>query len=196
MPDKYPPNYMVDYHTKIEISKEVMEGTIRIINGQRAKYDPELHCRAIIEICSDGGDVPAFCSKFFINRDTFHDWLDKHPEFEEAYLLAKDRGSQYYEKMINDNKDNPNFNLAAITFLMRNRYGYTNDRRIRIKGMSKAKTHNERLHTVDKQVDVGNLTAKEAQCFANYVAISAKIDEVTQQAADIEALKKLTEERS
>ena len=183
------------YHLKVDVSKEAIEITKNIVSGKLTKYDSSVHCALLIDLFSAGHAVAAFCSHSHICRATFFDWVRDHDEFRQAYAFAKEKARAYLESLGMDNILTPGFNSALYQFIMRNRCDYTADRKVALKGMDKAKTHNERVKIVDKKVSAGELTLSEAKSVADYIAATAKIDEITPYAADIETLKQIVHER-
>ena len=73
--------------------------------GRPTKYKPE-YCQAIIDyfdrpvlnILGNANDPPFFlnfCLSIGINQDTMHEWIPKHPDFSEAYKIAKEKQKEF-----------------------------------------------------------------------------------------------------
>jgi len=93
--------------------------------GRPTKYKPE-YCQAIIDFFSiprtdkkgSACDPPFlidFCLSIGINQDTMHEWVSVHPNFSEAYKIAKLKQEQFLA--INAIQDRYNASFAWRTMM-------------------------------------------------------------------------------
>lgn len=65
--------------------------------GRPGLYDPEAHCKLVIDVMMAGGSIAAVCAKIGIGRSLLHEWRKKYPEFNEAIELGKELAQNYWE---------------------------------------------------------------------------------------------------
>jgi hypothetical protein len=111
------------------------------------------------------------------------------PEFGAARRLGRDWAKGWMEEQALDNLKNPNFNAVLWSMQMRNRYGYSESPKRKIKNLADA-SHLERCTQIFKAIEEGELTADEAAKYMNIVATGAKIEEVTELRDIVEKLEK------
>ena len=93
--------------TKKRVSKTTTAKKVKKTRprGRPTKYKPE-YCQAIINyfdrpilnIQGNANDPPFFlnfCLGIEINQDTMHEWISKHPDFSEAYKVAKEKQKEF-----------------------------------------------------------------------------------------------------
>jgi hypothetical protein len=89
--------------------------------GQKnSKYKPE-YCEALIECLSEGHSIGGFAGKIRVGERTVFDWLDKHPEFAEAYEIAKPASLFAWEKTLIAFSKSGKGNAVGIIFGLHNR---------------------------------------------------------------------------
>ena len=148
------------------------------------KHYPDL----IIELFKQGKSIAGFCAEAKISKSTFTDWLEVHPEFKEAYGVAKSYGEQYMEDMaMRSMEEGTPINNGLFNFLMVNRFGYTNQRRLKLDKLGlNAETNIEVIKAAIYDAD--GATVSEAKDLVGVVKDLAAIDESVNQAKRIDAL--------
>lgn len=165
---------------EVDIPDEIYELADRILRGKQVKYDKSFHVPLLVSLFSAGHDIASFCSRAGMARSTFFEWKEHHKEFAEAYAIAKERSREYFEITgMKGMQDPGNFNCNAWSMQMRNRFGYTDKRKIQIKNFDKAKNANEQIKKIAKEISQGTLTDTEASNLTNIVVATIKIDEHT-----------------
>ncbi len=163
----------------------------RILRGDPVHYDEDYHCCLLIKIFIDGQGVAAFCGWNGMGERCFHEWVERYPAFAETYQSAKSLSKLWYERKAQQGLDDPSFNNTLWSMLMRNKFGYTEHRKIKIKGIDKASSFNEQIKCITEHIAKGMLTAAEVNQMASFVLASAKVDESTELKKDVEMLKGL-----
>lgn len=140
----------------------------------------ETHPELLISIFKDKGDIADFCCKLMITRTTFYEWIDVHPEFAEAYKVAKEFTNQWLTHAgIYGMSMGKDFNATVWSMLMRNRCDFTEHRKIPI-DLTQCKTSDEEMKMVKRKMAKGELTASEAKAMADIVSIGAQVHEKTE----------------
>ena len=67
--------------------------------GRPTKYTDAMG-DLLIKTFTDGHFVGSFCADAGIHKDTFWEWIKKHPDFSDAYKRAKACGDKHYTKML------------------------------------------------------------------------------------------------
>lgn len=167
-----------------------LERIVRYCNtGLEVKYDPEVHPKLLVDIFTEGQDICSFCVEAEVVAATFHRWVHQHEEFRIAYAHAKEVAYQWWMRKGIEGMSTPGFNHAVWNIFMRNRFGYTDVRKLKVKNIHKAKSATERHDCVTKMIGGGEVTASEANALANFVKTGAEINQMTNVVADVEKLK-------
>lgn len=74
---------------------------------------------------------------------------------------------------------------------MRNRFGYTDHRKLRIAKLKKALTPTEQIKCLVDEVSEGNLTGPESMQVSHLILAGVKAEESTEMKRDIQELKEL-----
>ncbi len=74
---------------------------------------------------------------------------------------------------------NVTLNTKLWSMLMRNRFGFTEHRKIKIPGISEAKDLKEQMYILMSELGKGNLTASEANQLSKLVETGIKVFEIT-----------------
>lgn len=154
----------------------------RIINGLEVKYDKNIHIPMLIEVFDKGLDIAAFCSNAEISSRCFHLWVQKHKEFKEAYEIAREIAHAWWSnqaKMSLVMHQGASFDTKLWSIIMRNRFGHTEHRKVKVSSLLKAKTFSEQFQCIIKELSEGTITTKEAGELVGTIATGARIDEVT-----------------
>lgn len=154
-------------------------------------YDAEKHCKLVIDLFSEGKGQAAFCSEVGITRTTFNDWQDKHAEFARAVSLAEAKSLAWWEEQGRKGVNAEKFNAGVYQIMMTNKFRYTRERTMQVKGLSKAKDANGKMKVVEKEIEAGSLTASEANALASIVATGATVNEKTSVADQVKELMSL-----
>ena len=125
-------------------------------------YDPAKHIPLMRKMFADGGLLAAYLSAADVLSSTFYEWLDKYPEFEDAYGKAVQDSKNWWENLARNNINQPGFNFALYNSVMVNNFGQTPNRKLKIKNIAKAATHTDRFDVVMKEIAEGNLTGHES----------------------------------
>ncbi len=173
---------------RVKISPETMERANHYIKGIRSKYDPEVHIPMLIELYSQGYSLPAFLVASKISEETFNAWVDSYPELANAYKDAKQGLRLMYEKMAVEGLNDPSFNTKLWSILAKNRADFTDTRKVAIPKLKQAKTHAEKFDVVSDSIANGELTLSEAQQIGNFLAVGAKIEDMTETARKVDEL--------
>jgi len=103
--------------------------------GRPSRYKPS-YCKLLVEHMALGHSAISFCNRIGLSKAQFHVWLDKYPEFKDAYSHAKvaclakweDMGLDYViEKTTRTDKDGnitvtEKINSALYALHMANRH--------------------------------------------------------------------------
>ena len=163
----------------------------RIMSGAQTKYEKKIHIQKLLNLFSTGANISSFCAEVEICRDTFYEWVKKHKDFREAFKIAEQLALEWFESEALRRMDDPSFNLALWSLIMKNRFGLTNERKVKIQRMKNANTPLDQMKVLRYEISEGGLTAAETTHMANFVATGVKIDEHTALKDDVEELKKI-----
>lgn len=167
---------------------DFVEITKNIIQGKSSKYEQEYHCELLIRLFSEGNDTSAFCSQSNITRPTFYNWIDKYPAFKESYEIAKEKARTWFETAGRRGMLDPlNFNVTAWSIQMRNRFGTTEHRKVKVP-LDENKSLMENMAEIFKMTNKGELTGKELNEFSNLLLSAAKLYESTEVKNRLEKL--------
>lgn len=155
-----------------------------IIGGRTPKYDPEFHIPILLEHFLNGRDVSAFCYSAEVCKQTFFNWVEKYPPFKVSYEIAKCLAEMWWTEMAVQNVVNPTgvstFNQTLWSMIMRNRFSYTEHRKLSIPNLKTAKDIKEQIQALIIYLSDGNLTAPEANQISNLVLAAMKVEEHTE----------------
>ena len=144
------------------------------------QYNAEVHIPLLDEIFSNGKSIAAFCVAAKIVRATFHNWVNKYPEFEEEYEMAVLKSEVYWEEYGQNNAMLPHFNYSWWAAKMRNCFGWSEHRKLKIKGIDTARTANDKYNLVLNAVAQGELTAHEIKQLSETILTGTKIYKETE----------------
>lgn len=144
-------------------------------------------CFKLIALFKEGGGRETFCANEGIGEPTFSAWLRKHEEFAIAYEIAKEQAHAWFMKKAmahieeenNPKESTTHLNTKLWSMLMRNRFGFTEHRKIKIPGIDKAKDLKEQMNILMAELGKGNLTASEANQLSKLIDTGIKVFEVT-----------------
>lgn len=166
-----------------------------IIFGRKPKYDPEFHIPILLENFLNGRDVSSFCYSAEVCEKTFFNWVTKYPQFKVAYDIGKRLAQMWWEEMALQNVVNhsgvSNFNQTLWSMVMRNRFSYTEHRKLSVPNLKKSKCVKEQIAALISYLSEGNLTAPEANQLSNLVLAYMKVEEHTEVKKEIAEFKRL-----
>ena len=154
-------------------------------------YDKNAHPLQLIELFEKGKGACDFCAVNNISKPTFYNWLEAHPEFNEAYLIAQQKGEAWLtDQGLRGMWAGQGFNATVFSIMMRNRCDMPEHRRVRLhfKG---CKTSMERVKVLEEKIASGEFSAVEINHLASYIKSVAEINEKTEIAKQVEELMKM-----
>jgi len=174
-----------------DISEKIERISKRIIGKYPLKYNPEIHIPMLIDQFMQGRGISAFCYGAEICEKTFNNWVNTHKDFSEAYSIAKQMSKLWWEQKANDHLVNftgETFNTTLWSIIMRNKFNYTEHRKIEIPELKKAKTLKAQIKCIMDYVSDNKLTANEANQVSNLVLACMKVDENMELRKKVEEL--------
>jgi len=151
-------------------------------NGQ-TKYLDTMPAQ-LIAMFTEGKDRAHFCAHHSIANATFDIWLDKNPEFKEAYTIAQQKAKRWFldvaQNHLIQEHDGAKLDSKLWSMLMRNRFEMTEHRKLKIEGLKIAKNFQEQMQSILDELAKGNLTASEAQQLSKLVETGVAIHEHTE----------------
>lgn len=87
----------------------------------------------LIEMGKTGNTATQFCASVMISKQTFHNWLEKYPNFKKAYDIHSVLAESYWLQIGLDNLGNPNFNNGIYNMQLGSRFGIGKNRKIKTK---------------------------------------------------------------
>ncbi len=157
--------------------------------GQPTKYKVEYDQRIVdLAKTKEGRHMYGIASIFGVCAASMLRWCEEYPSFCEAYACAKNDQRAQMLNLVYDNLFDRNLNQTGLNLIFRHGGDFAEQRTVRIMNISKG-SHNDKVQAIlDFCAKVG-MTPDELQKSMGAVAIAAKIDEVTDQAADIKLIK-------
>lgn len=158
-------------------------------NRYNLKYDKDKHPDELLKIFATGDSWAQFCSDMNIGKKTFFNWVNAHKEFADAYEVAKMKAQAWWECRGKLGLSQENFASTAWSMTMRNRFGYTEHRRIDLPGFDAAKTPMAKLKKIEQAVAEGILTGSEITYMSNLVEAGVRVLQNTRMEDDIALIK-------
>lgn len=165
----------------------ISELTQNLIQGKKVKYDEPVHINILLISFDSGRDIAAFCAAANISRDTFHRWRREHQNFSDAYDIAIEKARAWWEEYPRI-CNGPEFNVTYWSMVMRNRFGYTEHRRVKVSGLKKEQNFTEQHQCIVDMLTNGETTAPEAAQLTKVVAAGMQIEEFTETKKQVEFL--------
>jgi len=149
----------------------------------QSKYQ-ETMPQELIDLFTKGKDRENFCSKHNISGITSDQWLSKHKDFSDAYVIAKQKAKQWFndlaQKHLVEEHEGPKLNTKLWSMMMRNRFELTEHRKLKMLGLDKAKSFADQMKVVMNELAQGNLTGSEAQQIAKLIETGVNVYEATE----------------
>ncbi len=160
----------------------------RILSGCPVKYRPDYHIPMLISLFTLGNDIACFCSAAEVSRKTFDNWVNSFPDFNEAYETGLEMANLFWEKYADTHGDSPDFNTKLWSIKMRNRFGYTDQRKLKIKALKNAKNAKEQMDCIVEEISEGRLTGSETNQLGSFIKTAIDVDTHIEVKKDIKAL--------
>lgn len=152
----------------------------------------------LIAMFKKGKTRANFCAWLEIPESTFDDWLRKKPEFAAAYEQAQTAAKSWYDDLarahIIEEYQGPRLNMGLYNRIQNLRFDQPYQRKLKIEGIAKAKTIQEKFDAVLQQVEEGKLTGVEIQSITTLFDQAVKVgkyDELEKRLAQIEESQKI-----
>ena len=145
--------------------------------GATSKYEGQEDCDLLIELMSQGKDIASFCGTRRISIPTFNSWKLVHPEFAQAHYDGAALSQQFWENWMEESIiAGTVVNERAWMMMMKNRFGYTDARKVKMLGFAQAKKAAQKAEVVSDHIDRGEFTAHEAKTMTEVVKTFADIE--------------------
>lgn len=152
----------------------------------------------LLDMFSEGASLVQYLAAIGKGKKTFYEWLDKRPDFAEAYELAKVRAEAYWEEQAHMNMNNPDFNFGHLKWLMGNRYGTSSRRKSRFHNQIKTTDLVGSFNRVVKLHKHGDMDTDELRQYVGVLLDLANLnekDELEKRITELEeALKEQNEQ--
>jgi len=158
-----------------------------LVGGKKSKYDEKKHIELLFDVFKNGESVAAFCAIAMINRHTFYEWVKKYSKFNDAYEIVKNISERWWLERPMVMGDNFNFPYWFIN--MKNRFGYTDHRKVRLTSLDENAPLSKQHEEVVKEMKQGNITPQESNYVTNTIASKIKIEEHEIMRKDIKEIK-------
>lgn len=165
-------------------------------NPWGSKYSESM-CLEIIEMFSRGKTRAQFCAKHTISDETFSKWRKVHKLFDAACEAAHNKARGYFDELrdshlINeidlDTKSMTGLNHALFNRMYNTRFNIPDKRKVKVKGLGKAKDEKAMLKCLMAAVESGELTPDEAQKLASIIDVSLKVKDKVELEARVTAI--------
>lgn len=158
-----------------------------LVGGKETKYDEKKHIELLFDVFKNGESVASFCAIAMISRDTFYRWLKKHDKFKESFEIVKNISEKRWLEMPFELEGNFNFPYWFIN--MKNRFGYTDHRKVRLASLDENSSLSKQHEEVVREMKQGNITPQESNYVTNTIASKIKIEEHEIMRKDIKEIK-------
>lgn len=152
----------------------------------------------LIRRFSKGETRVEFCAAYNLGEETFSKWVKKKPEFAKAYEIAKAKAEAWHLKLgrehLIETHEGDKLNMGMYNRIMNTRFNMPAQRKLKIKGMAKQKKIQDKMNSVLKSIEDGELTAIEAVQMARVIEGVVKINEhseLEERIAQIEQAQKI-----
>lgn len=168
--------------------------------GQWAQKYKRHMPKELLEIMKNGGGMTEFCDKHDITKQAFYNWLKKHFSFAQAYEIGKIKSELHWMRVGEANlleyKDGPKFNNTVYKMIMSHRFGWTDNRKIKLDNFSNAQTAVEKVSLLSSLLEKEQVTTQELQAVTNLINSCSQIEQTELLCRRIEALEKAINEEA
>jgi hypothetical protein len=91
--------------------------------GRPTDYNDSLPLK-LFQAMTEGKSVTRFCADIDIARKTFYQWIDKYPDFSNAFEVAKEKCEAHWEEWLVNNFSNKDINSTLVKLFFANRFGW------------------------------------------------------------------------
>ena len=190
------PEEVIDYslNPNESVQDKIARVSKRIINGLEVKYDEELHIPLLISLFKKGRSISFFLVAAEISEACFHKWCNEHTNFKIAYEVAKHYAKIWWELFGEYGAHDPSFNTKYWQMIMRNRFDYTEHRKLAVPGLKGCIGLSQQIQCIVNHLADGNLTATEANQLSNLILAAMKVEDYEVQQKRIEKLESVLKE--
>jgi len=102
---------------------------LRIIGKSKDTFDKNFHPQDLLKHMQEGSTRSEICAAWGITYSKFNDWIDKHPEFAEAYSVGKPAYDGYYKRVLRFSAFGQMLKAreGSLFFLLKNIAGFGED---------------------------------------------------------------------
>jgi len=162
-----------------------------------SKYDESM-CDELIATLQKGNSRAHFCATHNISYLTFDNWRNKYEEFWEAYQVALPKSEKWWQDVakahVTQEYRGTELNHVVWSMNMRNRFGWTEHRMVKVPGLAAGKTFKDKFNALTASIESGKLTSGEVTAMAGLLTSGIKIAESAEIMDRIETLEKLLEQ--
>lgn len=152
-------------------------------------YDPKVHPKLLLELLSNGKHLVSFIRAVEVTKDTVMAWIEKYPEFEEAYKLGESYAYDWWLDLGMINADNEAWDNTVWKYTMNTRFRQFTQG-VYIKGFKALKNAKEQHRVLLNAATSSEVTPKEANQLCDLVEAGQRIETNSDLMTRIEALEK------
>jgi len=159
--------------------------------GRPPIYNPDFHPADCERLGREGKFAVQMARDWGTDVRTIYDWCDQHPAFSLSFTRAKQyRAAWMMEQAQNGllTDKGTTFNSQVLGMMLKYDGVQLDDRLMKLPALAHAKTFNARSEIVVNAFASGEISAKEANQIVDIIAKTARIDEVTELRAKLEAI--------
>lgn len=176
-----------DYDKKAQTAATRLYG--RILS--QGFYEPQLHDELLWFFARQAKSYVHFCLASNITKNEYYNWAEIYPGFKFAQQKAKMLTQAYWETELETNKNNPYYNVQVATQLQK--YTRCTSDHVDMVGTFAGKNSLEKMSNIQKKIEEGDLSLKEASSATKLIALYEDVNYKTEVAKKVEELKKLHE---
>ena len=155
----------------------------------RKEYDKIYHPKLLLDLLSAGKHYVSFIREVMVTRDTFMAWVDKYPEFEEAFRIGESMAYDWWLDLGMINAENEAWDNTVWKYTMNTRFRpFTQG--IYIKGFKALKNAKQQHKVLLDAATSAQVTAREANQLCDLVEAGQRIETNSDLMTRIEALEK------
>lgn len=159
------------------------------MNNWFSVYDIKTHPSLLIQVMSQGYTMSGFCKEARIGIQTFYNWLDRNPEFAEAYEVAKQCKTEYFEQRLLDGIDSKDVNSPILIYASKamGRVG----KQIDLRGFDPEAPLEEQTAYILKALKEGRLDSEQAEQMMKILTSKMQIVDLPAMKAELAEIKEL-----
>lgn len=160
--------------------------------GRPTDYKPDFHPKEIVKLMRDEGlTTVEVAERWDVTVETLSEWRRVHKEFSDASTRAKQYRRAWWLKMGRSglySTDDARFDSRLYALMMKYDGVNLDERVVKLPELASCKTFSEQATVICGALACGKITPKEAQTMVDVIAACAKIEEVTDLRAKLEAI--------